>query len=216
MRTSVRLFKFGIALAALVAMPPAPVAFAEHEHEFHDTRYRLDHYYPARGTASRVLPNDQLIINRGGDRFFYSGGVWYRQGAGGYVVVRPPHHMFVPILPPFYTTIWIGGFPYYYANDTYYVWRPDQGQYEVVPPPDDSAATTQPPPSNPDVFAYPKNNQTDAQQAQDKYECHKWAAKQSGFDPTESSGAASPDQTKRMEYQRTMGGCLEGRGYSVR
>jgi hypothetical protein len=216
MRTSVRFLEVCMALATLGGMMPSPIAYAQHEHEFHDTRYHLDHYYPARGTRSGVLPNDRVIINRGGDRFYYSGGVWYRQSAGGYVVVHPPYHVFVPLLPPFYTTIWIGGFPYYYANDAYYVWRPDQGQYEVVPPPDDSGATTQPPPSSPDVFVYPKNNQTDAQQAQDKYECHKWAAAQSGFDPVQNTGGVAPDQSKRLEYQGAMGSCLEGRGYSVK
>jgi hypothetical protein len=215
MSRSVRFLK---ALAVLVGTATALVAFAEHEHDFHDTRYHVDHYYPARGTTSHVLPEDRMIINHGRDRFFYSGGVWYRHDIDGYVVVRPPYHVFVPVLPPFYTTIWIGGLPYYYANDTYYVWRPDQGQYEVVPPPDDSAATTQPPPSSPDVFVYPKNNQDDAQQSQDKYECHKWAATQSGFDPTQNTGGAPLAQSanKRMEYQRALSACLEGRGYSVR
>jgi Family of unknown function (DUF6515) len=218
MSTSVRFLKACTAAAVLAGMATAPVTFAQHEHEFHDTRYHLDHYYPARGTTSRLLPDDRVIIGHGRDRFFYSGGVWYRPDIGGYVVVRPPYHAFVPILPPFYTTIWIGGFPYYYANDTYYVWRPDQGQYEVVPPPDDSAATTQPPPSSPDVFVYPKNDQTDAQQSQDKYECHKWAAEQSGFDPTQYISGVPPAQSadKRMAYQRAMSACLEGRGYSVK
>ena len=217
MSTSVR-FHACIAAAVLVGVGTASAAFARHEHDFHDTRYHLDRYYPARGTTSRALPNDRVIVNHGHDRFFYSGGVWYRRDIGGYVVVRPPYHVFVPRLPIFYTTIWIGGFPYYYANDTYYVWRPDEGGYEVVPPPDDSAATIQPPPSSPDVFVYPKNGQNDAQQSQDKYECHKWAVEQSGFDPTEYTGGVPSDQSvaQRTGYQRAMGACLEGRGYSVK
>ena len=218
MSMSVRFSKTCMAVVLLVGAAIASVAFAQHEHDFHDTRYHVDHYYPARGTSSHVLPEDRMVINYGGDRFFYSDGAWYRRDIGGYVVVRPPYHVFVPVLPPFYTTIWIGGLPYYYANDTYYVWRPDQGQYEVVPPPDDSAATTEPPPSSPDVFVYPKNNQDDAQQSQDKYECHKWAAAQSGFDPTQNTGGApfASSADKRVEYQRALSSCLEGRGYSVR
>jgi hypothetical protein len=92
----------------------------------------------SRGTRSGVLPNDRVIINHGGDRFYYSGGVWYRQSSGGYVVVTrlimcscrccrrstPPSG-----LAASRTTM---------PTKTYYVWRPDQGQYEVVPPPDDS------------------------------------------------------------------------------
>jgi hypothetical protein len=215
--STVRFVKACTAAAVLVGLAAAQVSFAQHEHEFHDTRYHLDNYYPARGSISRVLPNDRVIVEHGHDRLFYSGGVWYRQDAGGYVVVDPPHHAFVPILPPFYTTIWIGGVPYFYANDTYYVWRPDQGQYEVVPPPDDSQATTQPAPSSPDVFVYPKKNQSEAQQSQDKFECHKWAVAQSGFDPTQYAGTVPIAQGagKRMDYQRAMSACLEGRGYSV-
>jgi hypothetical protein len=214
---ALRFLKTCTAAAVVVYMAAAPVAFAQHEHDFHDTRYHVDHYYPARGTIGHVLPGDRMIINHGHDRFFYSGGVWYRRGMGGYVVVSPPYHAFVPVLPPFYTTIWIGGLSYYYANDTYYVWRPDQGQYEVVPPPDDSTATTEPPPSSPDVFVYPKNGQNDAQQSQDKFECHKWAEEQTGFDPTQNSGGVPPDQAaaRRTDHQRAMVVCLEGRGYSV-
>jgi hypothetical protein len=85
-----------------------------------------------------------------------------------------------------------------------------------------NAVTTQgpaPPPSqNGDVFIYPKNGQSDEQQSRDKYECHKWAQSESGFDPTQASGGVSPDQvnSKRAAYQRAMGACLEGRGYSVK
>jgi hypothetical protein len=218
MRKSVRFLKTCTAAAALVGMATAPAAFAEHEHEFHDTRYHLDHYYPARGAAFRGLPDDHVVVRHGRDRFFYSGGVWYRPDAAGYVVVRPPYHVFVPVPPPSYTTIWIGGFPYFYANDTYYVWRPELGQYEVVPPPDETAAATQPPPSSSDVFVYPKEGQDEARQSQDRYECHKWAVEQSGFDPTQSTGGVPPDQLadKRAAYQRAMSACLEGRGYSVK
>jgi hypothetical protein len=56
------------------------------------------------------------------------------------------------------------------------------------------------------------------QQSNDKYECHRWASSQTGFDPTQSAGGISPDQVaaKRVDYQRAMRACLEGRGYSVR
>jgi len=218
MNPSVRFRKAYTAVVLLIGMATAPCTFAQHEHDFHDTRYHLDHYYPARGTIRRALPGDRMIINHGRDRFFYSGGVWYRPAVGGYVVVPPPYHVFVPVLPPLHTTIWIGGVPYDYANDTYYVWRPDQGQYEVVPPPDDSAATTQPPPSTPDVFSYPKNGQSDAQQSQDKFECHQWAVAQTGFDPIQDTSGVPLAQSaaERMDYQRAMDACLEGRGYAVK
>ena len=35
-----------------------------------------------------------------------------------------------------------------------------------------------------DFFIYPNKGQSAQQQSQDRYECHVWAANQSGFDPT--------------------------------
>jgi hypothetical protein len=55
--------------------------------------------------------------------------------------------------------------------------------------------------SGPRIFAYPKNNQTEEQQATDRHECEQWAAGQ--------TGAGSPD------YRRAMIVCFEGRGYSA-
>jgi hypothetical protein len=71
------------------------------------------------------------------------------------------------------------------------------------------------------MFIYPQNGQSDEQQATDKYECHKWASSQTGFDPTQPSGGAPPGQpgqpgSQRADYQRAMMACLQGRGYSAR
>jgi hypothetical protein len=189
-----------------------------------DARFGVNHYYPTRGVYVHDLPRERIIVNGGPrGRYWYSGGVWYNYGPRGYVVIGAPVGLFVPVLPPYYTTVWYGGVPYYYANDSYYVWRDSTSQYEVVDaPPDESAATTQPPPPAPsqngDVFVYPKSGQSEEQQAQDKYECHKWAQGESGFDPTVAGGGVSPDQAggKRDSYQRAMTACLEGRGYSVK
>jgi Family of unknown function (DUF6515) len=188
-----------------------------------DARFHHDHYYPSRGYYVRELPRDRVIVTSPRGRYFYSGGVWYSPGPRGYVVIGAPIGTFVPVLPPYYTTVWVGGAPYYYANDTYYMWRDSDQQYEVVDPPDEQAADTQAPPPEPpsaagDVFIYPKNGQSEEDQARDKYECHKWAQNESGFDPTQANGGVPPEQanTKRAAYQRAMGACLEGRGYSVK
>jgi hypothetical protein len=188
-----------------------------------DERFHHDQWYPSRGYYVRELPPERVIVTSPRGRYFYSGGVWYSPGPRGYVVIGAPIGTFVPVLPPYYTTVWVGGAPYYYANDTYYVWRDSDRQYEVVDPPDEQAANTEPPPPQPpsaagDVFIYPKNGQSDEQQARDKYECHKWAQNESGFDPTQASGGVPPEQanSKRAAYQRAMGACLEGRGYSVK
>ncbi|MBV8495282.1 MAG: hypothetical protein JO361_00725 [Gammaproteobacteria bacterium] len=187
--------------------------------DHYDARYSHNHYYANRGAFVHGVPGTPYVVARGGGRYYYSGGVWYAPRGPGFVVVAAPVGVFVPVLPPFYTTLWVGGFPYYYANDTYYVWRSDENGYEVVDPPgeQDGAATTQAPPSD-DLFIYPQGGQSADQQASDKYECHKWANSQTGFDPTQTAGGVSPDQlaARRADYDRAMRACLEGRGYSVR
>jgi hypothetical protein len=186
-----------------------------------DARFGHNHYYPARGYYFNDIPRERFVV-RGG--YYYSGGIWYARRGPGFVVVGPPVGVYVPVLPAFYTTVWFGGVPYYYANDTYYQWAAGENQYVVVTPPgDDSAAQTQPaqPPqstSGEDLFIYPKNGQSEEQQSTDKYECHKWAHDQSGFDPTQSGGGVAPEQnaSARAAYNRAMGACLEGRGYTVK
>ena len=163
------------------------------------------------------VPGRPVIVERGDGRYFYSGGVWYAPRGPSFLIVAAPVGVFVPVLPPFYTTVWVGGFPYYYANDTYYAWRDAQNGYEVVDPPADPSVSTQAPPSD-ELFIYPQRGQSADSQASDKYECHSWASSQTGFDPTQSGGGVPPEQSqqKRGEYQRAMRACLEGRGYSVR
>ena len=226
------------AVAAALALS-AGVANAQPPHDRGGPRPGFDHfdgrfgghrYYPSRGYFVHELPRDRVVV--GGGRYFYSGGIWYAPRGPGWVVIGPPVGVFVPVLPLAYTTVYFGGVPYYYANDAYYQWVPDQNQYEVVAPPgDDSAAQLQPPPPpqgpgpgqagpsiGSDFFIYPKNGQNDQQQSTDKYECHKWANGQSGFDPTVSGGGVPPEQNAgaRSAYNRAMIACLEGRGYSVK
>jgi hypothetical protein len=199
-----------------------PAAYRPRGFDHQDNRYNHNRYYPSRGYVAAALPRERYPVYwRGGSHYYYSGGVWYAPRGPRYVVVGAPIGAFVPVLPGFYTTLWIGGSPYYYANDTYYVYHEPDRQYEVVAPPDDRDARVDGPPGAPpkeDVFTYPKNGQSEAQQATDKYECHKWASGESGFDPTASGGGVPADQnpSKRADYNRAMTACLEGRGYSVK
>ncbi len=127
--------------------------------------------------------------------------------------------LYFATLPYYYSTYWWGGVPYYYADNTYYRWDGAAGQYVTVAPPPglsgqsggQPAAAGQPAMS--ELMVYPKNGQTQDQVGKDKYECHKWAASQTGFDPTQAGGT-SPN--RRPDYLRAQAACLEGRGYSVK
>jgi hypothetical protein len=55
------------------------------------------------------------------------------------------------------------------------------------------------------VFAYPNAGQTEAEQSQDRFECHQWAVTQSGFDPSSAAPlaarpAAPPPTDPRSGY----------------
>jgi hypothetical protein len=217
---------------------------AEHGHGGHareapyavhyDNRYGHNRYYTTHGVAVATVPGRPYVVAHGGEHFYYTGGVWYAPRGPNYVVVAPPVGVFVPVLPPFYTTVWFGGVPYYYSNQTYYVYGGPQG-YEVVQPPGDPDSAVQGPqgpaypgapppapgdahPEGEDIYVYPQQGQSSDQQANDRYDCHKWASSQTGFDPTQAGGGVAPDQTvaRGEEYRRALRACLEGRGYSVR
>jgi hypothetical protein len=212
-----------LALAASCALAIAVPAAAQHEGhgggrgQYLDARHGHNQYYPNRGLAVREVPRGAVALEHRGGRYWYGGGVWYAPRGPRWFVVAPPIGVYVPILPPFYTTVWFGGMPYYYANDAYYVWRDGERGYEVVEPPADVAPSNEMPVSE-EVYMYPRAGQSPEQQAKDRYECHRWAADQTGFDPTQAAGgvAAGEAQRKRGEYHRAMSACLEGRGYSVK
>jgi hypothetical protein len=200
-----------LALSGSVLAEQGPPARGAHL----DARFGHNHYYPQRGYVVGVHPHEGYMV--GGGRYWYGGGAWYAPRGSAWVVVGPPVGFFVPVLPDFYTTVWFGGSPYYYANDTYYAWRDSDRGYEIVDPPQGASASVEPPATD-DVIMYPRAGQDEAQQGKDRYECHRWAADQSGFDPTKPSGGVSADavRERRSSYVRAMGACLEGRGYSVK
>jgi hypothetical protein len=150
---------------------------------------------------------------------YWGGGYWHGV-YWPYAYYGWYYPWFLPVLPAVYATYWWGGVPYYYANNVYYTYDQGQNGYVVTDPPPSGAGDNTPPPNqqggvppgaNPgDVFMYPKNGQTDQQQSTDRFECHKWAQGQTGFDPSQSGSQGNPD-----DYHRAMVACLEGRGYSV-
>jgi hypothetical protein len=182
-----------------------------------DGRYNHGRFYPPMGTVRPSLPEGYRPYYRGGDRFYFQGGIWYAPRGPGFVVVRPPRGLVISVLPPFYSTVWFGGVPYYYADNVYYSWQPDQNGYAVVDPPDD-ADSPSPAPDNAqqDLIIYPKNGQSKDQQAADQFECHNWAKGQTGFDPTQPGGGQPGGSAmNRSNYDRAMSACLQARGYQV-
>ncbi len=74
-----------------------------------------------------------MSVGFSGSRYYFHYGTWYRPGPAGYLVVRPPMGIIVPVLPPFFASLWFGSTLYYYANDIYYL--PVAGGYAVAAPP---------------------------------------------------------------------------------
>jgi hypothetical protein len=218
-----------LAAVLLTGLAGAAAQAQEHEHFIRpgghnlvlDGRYNHGRYYPAIGASVRVLPDGYRPYFWGGHPFYFVGGVWYAPGPAGFVVVRPPLGVTIAVLPPYYSTVWIGGIPYYYADDVYYTWDAAQNGYVVVSPPANADQPSPPPPPTAtpgDIIIYPKNGQSASQQAADRYECHRWAKSQTGFDPTDVGGGVSPmaNPQQRSAYDRAMAACLTGRGYEVK
>jgi hypothetical protein len=184
-----------------------------------DGRYRHNRSYPTRGYVSPRLPLGYHSVRYRGSPYYYSRGAWYRPYGPRYVVVAPPIGIGVGFLPPYYTRVWFGGTPYYYADDTYYTWRPERREYVVTERPSGDARVDDSDSEGSDeVFVYPKNGQSEEQQATDRYECHAWAVGKTGFDPTRPSGNVDDSEigAKRADYRRAEGACLDARGYSVK
>ena len=150
-----------------------------------------------------------------GQDYFYSGGYWYRSHGGNYVVVAPPYGVRVGYLPPYAREVWEGGALYFLVADTYYQYLADTQEYVVVNPPAvaPSVPAVAPPGNAYDVVAYPMYGQGQEQQDQDRYQCHRWAVSQSGFDPATATYA--PPANIADTYRRALGACFSGRGYSI-
>ncbi|MBS0448765.1 MAG: hypothetical protein JSR59_22815 [Proteobacteria bacterium] len=208
--------------AAPHAAPPPRASATMH----FDAQYHHDHYYPSHGAVFPRVPDHSVRIDHHGDPYYFHGGVWFHRRGGSYAVVAPPLGIVVPLLPPGYTTVWIGGTDYFYANGTYYLPDGSAGYTVVAPPPgsppvaaddadgmEDDSAVASPvlpapvPPAAatpPAPVVYPRNGQSAAQTEADRRACDQWAATQPG---------ATADASI---FQRAEAACLDGRGYTVR
>jgi hypothetical protein len=151
---------------------------------------------------------------RGGHRHGYHGPVHGYYGHGW----RPYVGLHVHSLPALRSVVVVGGISYLLAHGVYYREHLDGG-YVVVPAPMDDADRPMPLETlpAPRQFVYPKQGQSSERQSADEYDCHRWAADQSGFDPAAAAtGHAPAADARRPDYQRAKSACLEGRGYTVR
>ncbi len=176
-----------------------------------DHRYGHDHYYPARGTWVSGLPAGSLSVAYGRANWYFHSGIWYRPYGSAFIVSLPPLGIVVPLLPPAYTTVWLDGSTYYYANGIYYSAAP--GGYTVVaPPPDAGSAQVMPDQSVPmpvpeplvDPVIYPRAGQGQAQTDADRQACQQWAMAQPGA------------EVDAGVQQRGLAACMDARGYTVR
>ncbi|WP_141063440.1 DUF6515 family protein [Pseudomonas lactucae] len=160
------------------------------------------------------FPDRNYRVPYRGQDYFFSGGYWYRPQGPRYVVVAPPYGIRVHYLPDYAREVWVGGALLFLAAGAYYSYEESTQQYVVVQPP---AQVPSPPPAPQgngyDVVAYPANGQSPAQVQQDGYDCYRWAAQQSGFDPQAATYA--PDPAVVQSYRQAQGNCLSSRGYQV-
>ncbi|MEJ0098855.1 MAG: DUF6515 family protein [Pseudomonadota bacterium] len=159
----------------------------------------------------QTLPPGYRDYSWNGNRYYNSGGRWYRPYGGTYISIGVPFGLFVGTLPGFYSSFWYGGTRYYYSDDTYYTYEPARRGYVVAHSPygDDEESGTQA--QSDDLYIYPARGQTEQQQADDRYQCHRWAAQESHYDPLDDDY----NSDLRTAYQRAMTACLTGRGYTV-
>ncbi|MBI6899836.1 hypothetical protein JET64_23775 [Pseudomonas putida] len=168
-------------------------------------------YHP--GHTVERFPDRYWKVPYRGQDYFYSGGYWYRPHGGGYVVVTPPYGVRVGYLPSYAREVWLSGALFFLVADTYYQYQADSREYVVVNPPAVAPAPLPQQGGGYDVIAYPMYGQGPEQQEQDRYQCHRWAVSQSGFDPATASYA--PPANVADNYRRALGACLSGRGYSI-
>lgn len=165
------------------------------------------------------LPPGYRPYHWGGSPYYQYGGYWYRPYGSSFILSSPPYGLYVQTLPPFYSTVFIGGTRYYFADDTYYSYDTGRRGYVVVQPPsgDRVLSTAQPQAAAPaqrdqELYVYPQKGQSEQQQADDRYECHRWAVGQTQYDPID----ATYNPEKRGQYDRALTACLTGKGYSVK
>ena len=103
----------------------------DYDRRDYDRRY-YDHDYYRRGYVVPRLPVGYRVVRYYDVPYYFGGGAWYRPYGSNFTIVSPPIGLMVSFLPDVYTTLWLGGIPYYRANDVYYRWHPQRRAYIVT------------------------------------------------------------------------------------
>ena len=95
---------------------------------------------------------------------------------------------------------------------------PPRSNYSSLPPERGQAPPSVSPNSAGRMFIYPRQSQSEGQQAKDFDACHGWAVGQTGFDPKKPPAGRPDAQStqKNSDYLRAISACLDGRGYTLR
>ena len=202
--------------------PPRGYAFATLPPAHREVVYRGARYYfacgiwyrhaglnfvvvvPPIGMVVPILPPFYTTLWVGSVPYYYANSVYYTQSPQGYLVVQePPSKVIVeqqatstPVQQP--------------SNVV------ELGPSNNNVKPQQDVSTVQE--SSGQLFFYPSKGQSQEQQAKDRNDCHSWAVSQTGYDPILQTASVSGGQTrsKLADYQRALGACLEGRGYTVK
>jgi hypothetical protein len=148
----------------------------------------------------------------GGGHYGHYGGHygWY-WGPGSFWYWGWPYYY-----PPAYN------YPYYYPPSAYYYNPPPTYYYSTPPPAEYNPPTgdvSQPPPGRSQPFIYPRQGQSQEQQAKDLPECQAWATSKTGVDPTKPPPQGLSEAQlaqKGGDFFRAFDACMDGRGYTVR
>lgn len=102
--------------------------------DYYDGRRHWDapNYYPRRGYVVHHLPPRPRVVHYHGNRYYYSGGVWYQPFGPRFVAIDPPMGLVVSFLPEVSATLYFGGVPHYRAGPVFYVWNPSERGYVVT------------------------------------------------------------------------------------
>jgi hypothetical protein len=129
-----RAVKGFMAVALCIAMSGYAVQSFAQPPRSNRTRAFIRQPIPQYGSVVVRLPprHRNLMVNR--TKYFFDSGIFYRNGPGGYVIVRAPMGAILASVPVGSVTFALGGTAYWYYGGTYYR-RVPSGYIVVDAPP---------------------------------------------------------------------------------